>query len=104
MTKFEQIAYEKLLKIIDSRVQRALAAEKMLQELPAVVQSVSSTDGTARVSLRGDVQSEITLINKSGEVLTAGDSVFVSWRGTLSAATAYISRRAGSPVYPAATT
>ena len=89
---------QKLVKIIDQRVEAVLTKKKTLLESPAQVQQVAANKLSATVQMMGDSAITITLANKSGEGLIIGDIVYVEWRGTLSTNTAYIGRKAGATV------
>lgn len=89
-----------VIELIDGRIGAYLRQTNTLQELPASVVSVQETIDKAIVRLLDDSNTELTLYNKTGEVLSVGDTVFVYWRGRMATNTAYIGRRTGTAKYP----
>lgn len=84
---------QQLIKIIDSRVESKLS--KTSTKFPAKVVSVLSSSQSV-VKLSND-DKEITFLNKTGEVLSVGDSVFIETiDGDLTGG--FISERFGIPV------
>lgn len=66
------------------------------------VKSVDSHNQYANVTLLDDeTESEIKLLNKTGEILKTGDYVYVNYKGIFSSKNAYISRRNGKPRFTA---
>lgn len=73
-----------LLQIIDNRVKKYLSEDKSLHEYSGIVTSVVSST-KCKVRLAGYSEStdpEFTFINKSGEILSAGDYVYIKTIGT----------------------
>lgn len=71
---------EKLVKIIDERVLKNIP-QNIVYRTSMIVTSVTADYSKASVQIPGDT-SEYTLLNKTGIVLTVGDSVIVESTGT----------------------
>lgn len=92
---------QQIIKLIDERIEKYLLHHNTsTHESVAIVLSVNQQTAKAVVQFVDNEDISMTLINKTGEVLKIGDTVYVSWRGMRAANTAFISRRAGVPCYP----
>lgn len=89
---------DSLLKLIDSRIQKAIAASAHINSEIAQVVSVNGATATVKLLSNG---TEYTLPNYSGTEIRVGDTVYVYWKGGfLSAQSAYIgtAARANFPI------
>jgi len=79
---------DSLLKLIDTRIQNAIAASAHINSEIAQVVSEDGKKATVKLLSTG---TEYTLPNYSGSVVQTGDVVYVYWKGGfLSASSAYI--------------
>ena len=65
---------EKLIKIIDERIEKKLAQTNFVTKYVGIVVGVSSDDATITVTIAG-YDTHFTFPNKTGEVLSVGDGV-----------------------------
>ena len=92
---------QQIIKLIDERIEKyMLHHNNSSHESVATVLQIHARTYKATVQFVDNEDITMTLTNKSGEVLSIGDSVYVSWRGVRAANTAFIARRGGVPHYP----
>lgn len=86
-----QAIISNLIEIIDNRIKKSLKALNIYSEAYGSVKSADNSTGTATVSINN---TDISISNKSAELLSAGDMVIVAYKSNLSRG--YISRKAGA--------
>lgn len=82
-----------IVDLIDKRIKKYIDGLNLYRRVPATVAS-GEVDGYADVRLVGDVTSkDFKLLNKTGEILSVGDSVWVAYTGILTSSSGFIERR-----------
>lgn len=82
-----------IVDLIDKRIKKYINGLNLYRRVPATVVS-GEVDGYADVRLVGDVTSkDFKLLNKTGEILSVGDSVWVAYTGILTSSSGFIERR-----------
>ena len=85
MSKFSS----SFLEVIDRRIKNALLSTE--KTISGTALTGEKADGTVSVDISGQ---KITVFNKSGEYVTTGDTVYITYKTNISQG--HISRRAGA--------